>query len=166
MDKTPKGFRSLLGILRFLGRYRGRVATCLSLLLINISIEMSLPQIIGNAVTNLRWHMQWGTEFPRNSYVLLFLSLVLIRAGVGHLLGPTRNRLVQTTLGDVRNAIYDTMQRLSFSYYDRTSSGELISRSTTDVWRLQDFFFACLLMAVDIAVSLVVTIVLIGMASW
>ena len=27
-------------------------------------------------------------------------------------------------------AIYDTMQRLSFSYYDRTNSGELISRST------------------------------------
>ncbi len=164
--KPKKGLRSLFGVLAFMGRYPGRITACVVLLLVNIAIEMSLPQIIGNAITNLRWHMQWGVEFPRNSYVLLFLSLVLIRAGVGHLLGPTRNRLVQTTLGDVRSAIYDTMQRLSFSYYDRTSSGELISRSTTDVWRLQDFFFACLLMAVDIAVSLVVTIVLIGMVSW
>src|SRR5436190_7153449 len=165
-NKPKKGLRSLLGVLAFMGRYPGRIAACIALLLVNIAIEMSLPQIIGNAVTNLRWHMQWGTEFPRNSYVLLFLSLVLIRAGVGHLLGPTRNRLVQTTLGDVRSAIYDAMQRLSFSYHDRTSSGELISRSTTDVWRLQDFFFACLLMLVDIAVSLVVTIILIGRVSW
>ncbi len=156
----------MFGVLAFMGRYPGRIAACLVLLLVNIAIEMSLPQIIGSAVTNLRWHMEWGAEFPRNSYVLLFLSLVLIRAGIGHVLGPTRNRLVQTTLGDVRSAIYDTMQRLSFSYYDRTSSGELISRSTTDVWRLQDFFFACLLMAVDIAVSLVVTIILIGTVSW
>ncbi|HEV8543028.1 MAG TPA: ABC transporter transmembrane domain-containing protein, partial [Verrucomicrobiae bacterium] len=157
--------RSLLGVLAFLGRYPRSIALCIFLLLINISIEMSLPQIIGNAVTNLRWHMEWGAEFPRNQYVLLFLSLVMIRAGVGHLLGPTRNRLVQTTLGDIRSAIYDAMQRLSFSFYDRTNSGELISRSTTDVWRLQDFFFACLLMVVDIAVSLVVTIVLISLIS-
>jgi ATP-binding cassette subfamily B multidrug efflux pump len=163
--KPKKGLRSLFSVLAFMGRYPGRVAACIVLLLINISIEMSLPQIIGSAVTNLRWHMEWGAQFPRNAYVLLFLSLVIIRAAVGHLLGPTRNRLVQTTLGDVRSAIYDTMQRLSFSYYDRTSSGELISRSTTDVWRLQDFFFACLLMAVDIAVSLVVTIVLITLIS-
>ena len=165
MDKTPKGFRSLLGILRFLGRYRGRVATCLSLLLINITIEMSLPQIIGNAITNLQWHMEWDAEFPRASYVALFISLVLIRAGVGHLLGPTRNRLVQMTLNDIRNSIYDAMQRLSFSFHDQTSSGELISRSTTDIWRLQELFFACLLMAVDIAVSVVVIITLISLVS-
>src|SRR5688572_4803353 len=165
MDKKPKGFRSLIGILAFLGRYPGRVTLCLALLLINISIEMALPQIIGSAVTNLRWHMEWGAEFARNNYVLLFISLVLIRAGVGHLLGPTRNRIVQTTLNDIRNAIYDAIQRLSFSFHDQTSSGELISRSTTDIWRLQEFFFACLLMAVDITVSLIVTITLIALVS-
>src|SRR5688572_31131965 len=165
MDKKPKGFRSLIGILAFLGRYPGRVTLCLALLLINISIEMALPQIIGSAVTNLRWHMEWGAEFARDNYVGLFISLVLIRAGIGHLLGPTRNRLVQTTLNDIRNSIYDAMQRLSFSFHDKTSSGELISRSTTDVWRLQEFFFASLLMAIDITVALIATIALIGIIS-
>ena len=160
-----KGARSLMAMLAFLGRYPGRVAACTALLLINITIEMALPQIIGNAITNLRWHMEWGAEFARGHYVALFISLVLIRAGIGHLLGPTRNRLVQRTLNDIRNAIYDAMQRLSFSYHDQTSSGELISRSTTDVWRLQEFFFACLLMAVDIAVSLAATLVLISLVS-
>lgn len=165
MDKKENGFRSLLGMLSFLGRYPGRVTACVSLLLINISIEMTLPQIIGNAVTNLRWHMEWGAEFARNNYIALFISLVLIRAGVGHLLGPTRNRLVQKTLNDVRNSIYDAMQRLSFSFHDQTSSGELISRSTTDVWRMQEFYFACLLMAIDIVVSLFATVTLISLVS-
>src|ERR1041384_2618559 len=72
--KPKKGLRSLLGVLAFLGRYPGRVAGCLCLLLVNITIEMTLPQIIGNAITNLRWHMEWGAEFARNNYVLLFLS--------------------------------------------------------------------------------------------
>ena len=166
LDKANKGgFRSLFAMLRFLGRYPGRVSACIFLLLINISIEMTLPQIIGNAITNLRWHMEWGAEFPRLKFVGLFVTLVLIRTVIGHVLGPTRNRLVQYTLSDVRNAIYDAMQRLSFSYHDKTSSGELISRSTTDVWRLQEFFFASLLMAIDIAVSLVATTALISFIS-
>ena len=165
MEKKKKGFRSLLGILAFLGKYPGRVAFCIGILLVNIAIELTLPQIIGSAITNLRWHMEWGAEFPRNSYVALFISLVLIRAGTGRLLGPNRNRLVQETLNDIRNAIYDVMQRLSFSFHDQTSSGELISRSTTDVWRLQEFFFACLQMAIDICLSLIATAVLIWMVS-
>lgn len=160
-----KGLRSLWGVLRYLGRYPARVSACVFLLLVNIAIEMSLPQIIGNAVTNLRWQLEWGAQFERSAYVLLFLSLVLVRAGVGHLLGPTRNRLVQDTLNDIRASIYDAMQRLSFSFHDRMNSGELISRSTTDVWRMQDFFFACLLMSVDIVVALVVTLCLIWLIS-
>ena len=156
-----KSLRSLGRVLRFLGKYPGQVASCFFLLLVNIGIEMSLPRIIGDAVTNLRWNIEWGAAFERGSYVLLFLSLALVRAGIGHLLGPARNRLVQRTLGDIRGAVFDAMQRVSFSFHDRTNSGELISRSTTDVSRLEQFFFACLLMAVDILVALVATIALI-----
>jgi ABC-type multidrug transport system fused ATPase/permease subunit len=156
-----KAFRSLLGVLSFMGKYPGRISICISLLLVNISIEMILPQIIGNGVSSLRWHIEWGAYFDQKSYVYLILSLVIVRAGVGHLLGPIRNKIVHLTLNDLREAVYDSMQRLSFSYHDRTNSGELISRATTDVWRLQEFFFACLLMAIDIVVSLIVTVVLI-----
>jgi ATP-binding cassette subfamily B protein len=164
-SKKPQAFRSLLEVLSFMGKYPGRISFCVLLLLVNITIEMSLPQIIGNAVTNLRWHIEWNAFFDRRAYVWLFASLVTIRACVGHLLGPGRNRLVQQTLNDIRSALYDAMQRLSFSYHDRTSSGELISRATSDVWRLQDFFFACLLMAVDIFVSLIATITLVWLIS-
>lgn len=166
MGKAPRQtIKSLPGILAYLGKYPGRIVFCLSLLLINISIEMALPQIIGEAVNALRRHMETGAEFARNQFVVLFLALVLARAGIGRLLGPNRNRLVQATLGDIRGAIYDAMQRLSFSFHDRTNTGELISRSTTDIWRLQEFFFACLLMAVDIVVSLLATFTLIFLIS-
>jgi ABC-type multidrug transport system fused ATPase/permease subunit len=163
--KKSKALRSLVGVLAFMGKHPWRIAFVIVLLLANISIEMTLPQIIGNAITDLRWHIQWGAEFDRNAYVLLFLALVVARAAFGHVMGPNRNRLVQWTLTDLRSAIFDTMQRLSFSYHDKTNSGELISRSSTDIWRLQDFFFACLLMAVDITVSLAATIILIFLLS-
>jgi ATP-binding cassette, subfamily B, multidrug efflux pump len=131
------------------------------LLLVNIAVELSLPQILGSAITQLRWHIEWGASLDLRACVLLFVSLVLVRAGNGILLGPIRNRLIQRTLGDIRAAIYDSLQRLAFRYHDQSNTGELISRSTTDVLRLQDFLFACLFLSFDIAVALVLTVGLI-----
>jgi len=157
--------RNLLGILAFLGKYPGQVALSVSLLLVNIAIEMSLPQILGSAITSLRWHGEWNAAFDLRACVLLFVSLVLVRAGIAIILGPIRNRLIQRTLGDIRNSIYDAIQRLAFRYHDRSNTGELISRSTTDVMRLQDFLFACVFLSIDIGVALVATVTLIFAAS-
>jgi ATP-binding cassette subfamily B protein len=153
--------QSLLGVLTFLRKYPGRVTLCLALLLVNISIEMTLPQIIGNTITNLRHAAELKLPFAPWRAVWFFVALVLVRFGVGLTLGPIRNRTVQGTLADIRAAIYDALQRLAFTYHDKASSGELISRATTDVWRLQDFFYACLFLTVDIVVSLAVTVTLI-----
>jgi ATP-binding cassette subfamily B protein len=40
----------------------------------------------------------------------------------------------------LRNYLYDHIQRLSFTYHDRTQTGELISRSTSDVDAVRRFF--------------------------
>jgi ATP-binding cassette subfamily B protein len=157
--------RSLLGIVSFLRKYPGAVALSFGLLLVNIAIEMSLPQIIGNSITRLRQSLDTGRHFSLWPPVMLFVALVCLRAVVGWILGPIRNRTVQRTLGDIRAAIFNTVQRLAFSYHDRAKSGELISRSTTDIWRLQDFLFACLFLSVDILVSLIVIVVLIFLIS-
>ena len=157
--------RNLLGVLAFLKRHPGGVALCIGLLLVNIAIEMTLPQVLGNTITGLRNHLASGNEFSLWPFALLYLGLISVRAAVGFILGPIRNRTIQGTLSDLRSAVYNALQRLAFTYHDRANSGELISRATTDVWRLQDFLFACLLLSVDIAVSLVATTTLIFLIS-
>src|SRR5687767_14520016 len=128
---TPPRFktRNLLGVLPFLWRYPRGVALTVGLLLVIISIELTLPQIIGRAVSDLRLHLKGEALFDPRLYVAIFLGLVLIRAGLGFLLGPIRNRLIQRSLADIRAAIYDAIQRLAFAYHDKSNSGELISRS-------------------------------------
>jgi len=139
--------RNLLGILSFLRKYPARVALWLWLLMIIITIDMLLPQIVGNAITDLRRAMELKLSFSPWLPAQLLLSLILVRTGVAYVLGPIRNRTIQSTLGDIRAAIYDAVQRLPFAYHDKANSGELISRSTTDVWRLQDFLYACLFLS-------------------
>ena len=73
-----------------------------------------LPQIIGDAITTLQKCVDAGITYSPWPTVGLFGALVFIRAVVGFVLGPLRNRTIQRTLGDIRAAIYDA---LSY-YYD------------------------------------------------
>lgn len=159
--KKKGSLRGLWSVLRYLKAYPVGVSLAVGLLLVNIGIEMSLPQIVGAAMTGMQRHETSGAPFEPWTFVVAFLSLITLRAVVGIILGPIRNRAVQQALNDLRADIYDSLQRLAFGFHDRSSTGELISRSTTDVWRLQDFFFACLFLVVDIGAALVVTVLLI-----
>ena len=46
----------------------------------------------------------------------------------------------QKTAYDIRNAIYDRLQRLSFIYHDHAQTGQLMSRATVDVEAIRMFF--------------------------
>jgi ATP-binding cassette subfamily B protein len=46
----------------------------------------------------------------------------------------------QKTSYDIRNALYDRLQRLSFAYHDQSQTGQLMSRATADVEAIRRFF--------------------------
>src|SRR5207244_10635725 len=96
--------RNLLGALVFLRKYPVRVTLCLSVLMIDVGIHLSLPQFIGDAITGLRQYIENQAPFSPAYYVRTILALVVIRAGVAYILGPIRNRTVQSALGDIRAA--------------------------------------------------------------
>src|SRR5262245_56801053 len=114
-DPKPRfRIRSLLGIVAFLRRYPVGVIVCLALLLVKITIEMILPQVLGNAITGLRQAVAPDRTFDVWPFVRLYVMLVALRMCVGFVLGPVRNRTIQRTLGDIRGAVYNSLQRLSF----------------------------------------------------
>lgn len=134
--------------------------------MLNIAIELSMPQFLGNAITRLGRHTgEIGMQSPGfrtlTFSVVLFVVLVVVRTCVGFFLGPLRNLTAQRTLGDLRAAVYDALQRQSFAWHDNARTGELISRSSTDISRLQEYIFVCLLFSVDVLVGLVGTAVFI-----
>ncbi len=164
---APPAFRArnLLGVLSFLKRYWGSVALAIGLLLVNIGLEMALPRVSGTAINELTHAIATKTTYDPWYLAKLFVGLALIRAVIGLGLGRVRNRLVQGTLKDIRAAYFDAVQRLSFAYHDKTNTGELISRGTADISRLQEFLFACLFLGIDIFVALISTLVLITLIS-
>lgn len=159
---APGALRALWGIVRFLRYDPWRVAGSIGFLLVNIGIELTLPQLLGRSITGLgRATTPGGEPFPLVRMVLLFLGLVTLRTVVGMVLGPLRNITAQRTLGRIRGAVYDALQRQTFAWHDNARTGELISRASTDVGRLQEFIFVCLLFSVDVAAGLLGALVLI-----
>ena len=63
----------------------------------------------------------------------------MLRAGIGFGNRYTSEWLAHHIAYDLRNRLYDHIQRLSFSYHDHTQSGQLISRCIEDVRSLQNF---------------------------
>ncbi len=161
---VPSASRALWTVLAFLGRRPGWVALSVSLLLVNIGIELILPQFLGNAITRLQDPVA-AQNYPLVWSVAVFSGLVLLRTLVGLILGPVRNRTAITTLGDIRAAVYDALQRRSFAWHDNARTGELISRAVTDVGRLQEFLFVCLLFSVDVLAGLLGTLLLVFLVS-
>ena len=153
--------RNLLGVLSFLKNYPLSTATAVGLLLVNISLEMAMPRVSGTAINQLRDALARHQVYNPWKLAVLFVSLALIRSTLAFIMGRVRNLLVQGTLRDIRAAYFDAVQNLSFSYHDSTNTGELISRGTADISRLQEFIFACLFLGIDISVAMIFTVILI-----
>ena len=164
-DKPALRSKSLVGILSFLKPYWIGATLAVALLLFNISLEMFLPRIWGQAINWLKYSLATGKPYDPWGLAVLFLAVAFERACVGFCLGRIRNRLVQGTLKDIRAAYFDAVQGLSFAYHDKTNTGELITRGTADISRLQEFLFACLFLGIDITIAMVKSLVLITFIS-
>jgi ATP-binding cassette subfamily B protein len=162
VENPARRSRNLLGVLSFLKRYSGLVTLAIALLLLNLALEMTLPRISGDAINRLRAAIATGTPYRPWDLAGLFVGVAFLRFLGGLIVGRIRNRVVQSTLKDLRVAYFDAVQRLSFAYHDKTNTGELISRGTGDISRLQEFLFACLFLGIDITVAMSVTVVIIS----
>lgn len=69
-----------------------------------------------------------------------FIGLALVEGGFTFLSGKLAAQTAEGITLRLRNYLYDHIQRLTFTYHDKTETGELIQRSTSDVDALRRFF--------------------------
>ncbi len=90
-----------------------------------------------------RWTIDAAVEGRGNhlrTLVLVLVGLALARAVCG---GAYRHVLFKLSVrldSELRTILYRHLSRLSFSFYDRTTSGDIISRANTDIRSIQILF--------------------------
>ncbi len=78
---------------------------------------------------------------------LIIVGLALLRALFTFLQGYWSAKVSQGVAYDLRNILYEKIQRLSFSYHDTAQTGQLLTRVTSDVELVQQFLGMAVLQA-------------------
>lgn len=110
------------------------VAGAYLLLLLNNGMTLAMPLIISYIVDEGIRKSDVGAIW-RGSAALLVLTL--IRGLFTFLNGRWTEVASQNVAYDLRNAIHDKLQSLSFSYHDRAETGQLLTRAISDVDRIR-----------------------------
>jgi ATP-binding cassette subfamily B protein len=112
--------------------------------------------------------MLFGITFTINyiEYILLIVSGILIRAVAIYLLFFTTNYLEMSVYINIREDAFAQVQKLSFSYFDKTSSGWLIARLQSDTSKISDMISWGITRFVWIAFELVFILITMFIISW
>ncbi|MGO9751885.1 MAG: ABC transporter ATP-binding protein [Solirubrobacteraceae bacterium] len=113
--------------------HKWTLVTALLLSFVGLILQVQIPNVLNHAVTN---SLQRQTV-PLSHYVRLAVGLGLA-AGISAYI--SRLFLMRTAFAmefDLRNLIYEHLTRMSFGFYDRVQSGQLISRANSDIRSVQ-----------------------------
>ena len=105
-------------------------------LLLLTTIDMIFPAIIRQVIDI---GITGGQRQFFLTAAIILVGLSLLRAAIGFGNRYTSEWLAHHIAYDLRNRLYNHIQRLSFSYHDHAQSGQLISRCIEDVRSLQNF---------------------------
>ena len=135
-DQTKNWFRRVLPILLANKRSFGLGIT---LMITTMMLGVSVPALIGKLVDAIGPTLSTGdlSNFIFLVTIILIISLIRFIGGAigSYQLGRVSNQLE----ADLRSVIYNHLFTLSFSFFDKTQTGQLISRANSDIKTIQMF---------------------------
>ncbi len=125
------------------------VFTGLACSLATLLLQLAIPRLTRLAIDNAlapALAQRSGIDLPGASeaqpltrYIWILAAVAVIRFGIGFVYRYNLQRTSFNIEYDLRNLIYEKFSVLSFGYFDRMQSGQLISRANSDIRSVQMF---------------------------
>ena len=133
---APSRMRTFARLLGFLRPYKVSLAISIVLAVGSQAAGLAIPWLIGDAID--------GPIPDGDGERLALLVGLIVAFGVAKAVMMVGRRLIsgQQALGveyDMRNALYGHLLRLSFGFFDRHQTGQLMSRATVDLQNVRFF---------------------------
>ena len=144
MKNKTKRAGLILKFLPYYKPYRGIMVFDLFCAALTTVCELVLPMVV-RTITNAASGEDLATLTPKlilgigGMYILLRIidtAANYFMTSIGHIMGTK----IET---DMRRDLFSHLQKLSFSYYDNTKVGTLMSRMTTDLFDVTEFAHHC-----------------------
>ena len=156
--------RPLLRIIKYVARHRHLAVLAYGSLFVATAAQLLVPQLVRIIIDAVVAGTQGQTDIAAVGSLLLSVTLAVvvfsaIRAVFAFSQQYNAERISQNVAFDIRNALFARIQRQSFSYLDRTQTGQLMVRATDDVEKVRLFIGQGLVMALQSFVLLIATLI-------
>ncbi len=128
--------RVVLRLLGFVKKYWRRLLLSFICLIVTTVASLVIPRVLGQGIDTVL------SSGQRSS--LIIAAAIIIGSSAMRGLTAYGNRYLTEVVSqkasyDIRDALYDHLQRLSFAYYDKAQTGQLMSRATVDIEAVRMF---------------------------
>ncbi len=154
-------------LLSYAWPYKRRLGLAIGALAGLTAFQLIGPWLVAYAIdTGINLKTEGGIDVAHGSLRTLVIAAVLITAaavarGIFQFWQTYTGEWVsQRVAYDIRNDIYDHLQRLSFAYHDKAQTGQVMQRATQDVEGIRMFVNLGAIRLVYVAVLLVATLAL------
>ncbi len=134
----------------------------MSLVLVS-GANLLTPLLIGRAIDDGIRPGKLGVIFL---IVGIMVGVALVQGVFQFLQGYLAERASQGVAYDLRDALFARIERLSFSYYDKVETGQLVTRLTNDVEQIRTFSGSGVVQLANAVVMLLGTTVLLFYLNW
>ncbi|MBI2328251.1 MAG: ABC transporter ATP-binding protein [Chloroflexi bacterium] len=129
--------KTLLRLIGFAQKYWLLLVLAFICLIATTVFSLAVPRMLGKGIDAVLSSGERG-------FLILAAAVVVAASALRGLSAYGQTYFSQTasqkTSYDIRNAIYERLQRLSFAYHDQAQTGQLMSRATVDVEAIRQFF--------------------------
>jgi ATP-binding cassette subfamily B protein len=151
--------KTLLRVAPYFKKYRWLLVAGYVAVIGNAVFNLAVPKLIGVAVDE-------GVARQDVSQLIVLSVMIVVASALRGLCAFAQNYLGETAAQggsyELRRALYAHVQQLSFSFHDQAQTGDLLTRSMSDVEQLKNFtgrgmlmLFNLLLLVIGVAVALV-----------
>lgn len=166
--KLPKG--TVKRVLGFARPFAGMLSVFLVLIVID-AIAGNINPLIARAMINrltrgLAGHGARGAEAAVIWLAVAMAGLAVFDSGLGLWERWISSRVGEGLIFDMRNKVFNHVQRMPVAFFTRTQTGALISRLNNDVLGAQEAFTNTFNSVIGNAISVVVTLVMMVVLSW
>ena len=135
-DKSKNWFRRVLPILL---ANKWSFSMGITLMITTMMLGVSVPALIGKLVDSIEPSLNTG-EINNFLFLVTVIFIISFVRFVGGAIGSYQLGRVSNQLeADLRSVVYNHLFTLSFSFFDKTQTGQLISRANSDIKTIQMF---------------------------
>jgi ATP-binding cassette subfamily B protein len=131
--------------------HRAGFFIALSMSFVGLVLQVQIPNLLNDAID----HATRPHGSPLSFYVYWILALGLAGGLAGYISRLYIYKTAYSIEFDLRNIIYEHLTEMSFSFYDRAQSGQLISRANSDIRSVQMYMTFAPLILVQCSIAVV-----------